>query len=71
MAKIRYFVRFSKVFLAIFVRFSNVSIVLPLPVSPLSGENTVLLIVNYCGYYLDLHRFGGDRCLVTAKLETL
>ena len=54
MAKIRHFVRFSKAFLVIFVRFSNISIVLPLPVSPLSGENTVLFIVNYCGYNLDL-----------------
>ena len=54
MAKIGCFVRFSKAFLVIFVRFSNISIVLPLPVSPLSGENAVLLIVNYCGYYLDL-----------------
>ena len=32
----------------------KLSIVLPLLVSPLSGENAVLLIVNYCGYYLDL-----------------
>ena len=54
MAKIRYFVRFSKVFLAIFVRFSNISIVLPLPVSPLGGENAVLFIVDYCGYYINM-----------------